>query len=100
MSKSQLKRLVRALDDAPFRDDKRAVLRRAVSQAYFTSAQARAVAREFPFSDDKVAALTAMHPRVVDPENFEQVFSDLNFSSARRKLDQNIYASNGHSRRR
>ena len=100
MSKSQFKRLIRALDDAPFRDDKRAVLRRALPHHHFTSAQARTIAREFPFSDGKVAALTALHPRVVDPENFEQVYSDLNFSRARQQLDQNIYASNSRSRRR
>lgn len=100
MSATQFKRLKRSLDDARFRADKQAVLRRAVLHNHFTSAQARGIAREFTFSDDKVDALTALHPRVVDPENFEQVFSELTFSSARRQLDANIYASNDAPGRR
>lgn len=99
MSSAQLRRLTRAIDDARFRDDQRAVVRRAIRYNHFTSRQARVIAQQFAFSDDKVAVLTALHPRVIDPENFEQVFAELRFSSDRRQLDQNLYASNGRSRR-
>lgn len=90
----QFAKIEHELEAATFRDDKLRVVRRIVQHHWFTSAQAQAVARKMHFSDDKVAALTLLHPRVVDPENFEAAFSELPHRSDRQELEAAIYAGN------
>lgn len=92
MRSARFEKIELELEAAPFRDDKLRIVRRIVRDGWFTSAQARAVAHRMHFSDDKVAALTLMHPRVVDPDNFGIVFGELPHRSDRQELEEAIYA--------
>lgn len=92
LTDSDFARLERSVRRAPFRDDKLRVVRHAVRYHHFTSAQAYALARRMSFGDDKVEALAALHPRVVDPQNFHLAYRALNHSRNKRDLDKRLYA--------
>jgi hypothetical protein len=93
LSDADFAKLERSVRRAPFRDDKLRVVRHAARYHRFTSAQAYALARRMLFGDDKVDALVALHPRVVDPQNFHIAYRALNHSSDRRDLDKRLYAA-------
>lgn len=92
MPSARFERIEHELEAAPFRDDKLRIVRRIVRDGWFTSAQAKAVASSMHFGDDKVTALTLMHPRVVDPDNFGIVYGELAHRSDREALEAAIYA--------
>ena len=91
VSAGEYARLDRALHAATFRDEKFDLVRRAVQTQYFTTAQARGIARQIHADNDKVTVLTWLYPRLVDPERFDAVMSDLPEDADRRRLRANVY---------
>ncbi len=75
-----------ALDDAPFSDDKLAIIRDVSRGWLLTTRQAVELAGEVTFSDDRVEALVTMYPSIVDPENFFEAYELLPFSDDRAEL--------------
>ena len=75
-----------ALDDAPFTDDKLAIIRDVARGWLLTTRQAMELAEEVTFSDDRVEALVFMYPSIVDPENFFEAYELLPFSDDRAEL--------------
>ena len=75
-----------AVEDAPFSDDKLAIIRDVARGWLLTTRQAIELAEEVTFSDDRVDALVAMYPSIVDPENFFEAYELLPFSDDRAEL--------------
>ncbi len=87
---AQMARLEQSLRDASFRDDKQRVIRAAVREHYFSTAQARTLTEALSFGKDRVEALALLHPRLVDPENFHTLFSLLAHGSDRAALEKRL----------
>jgi hypothetical protein len=79
-----------AVERAPFSDEKLAIIRDVARSWLLTTRQAMVLAEELPFSDDRVDALDAMYPSIVDPENFFEVYELLPFSDDRAELRRRI----------
>lgn len=90
-SQAEYAQLERALHAATFRTEKFDLVRRAVVDQYFTTAQARGIARQIHAGKDKVTVLTWLYPRVVDPERFDSVMDDLPSEDDRRRLELSVY---------
>ena len=75
-----------ALDDAPFSDDKMAIIRDVARGWLLTTRQAMELADGVTFSSDRLEALALMYPSVVDPENFYKAYELLPFSDDRAEL--------------
>ncbi|MGK0361028.1 MAG: hypothetical protein ACI9U2_003346 [Bradymonadia bacterium] len=91
MSVPAFEQLERSLHATTFRKDKFDLVRSAVFSDYFTTVQARAVARQIHAGTDKVTVLTWLYPRVVDPDRFDMVMADLPTNGDRRRLEANVY---------
>lgn len=90
MDTSDFAALMKALRTESFAKGKLVVLREAVRHNHFQVAQLRRIMREFSFADGKLQAAAAVHPVLVDPNNFYKVYQDLQFESDKQKLRQMI----------
>lgn len=61
--------LLSQVDDASFSDDKLSILRTAATHNGFTCAQLAALLGAMSFADDKLQAVAALRPAIVDPQN-------------------------------
>ena len=86
MSKQSFSNLLQAVEGEGFAKGKLRVIREAAGGNFFTVLQLRTLMRKFSFADGKVKAAAALHPRLVDPSNFFQVYQELNFDSDKKKL--------------
>lgn len=82
--------LLKAIDDASFSRDKLGVLDEACKFHLFSTSQVIAVMDALSFSKDKVEAAAMMHARLVDPDQFFQVYSHFDFEGDKAKLRKRI----------
>ncbi|NOZ00773.1 MAG: DUF4476 domain-containing protein [Deltaproteobacteria bacterium] len=82
--------MVNGLKKLPFAADRLKMLREARKRNYFTTRQVRAVMAVFEFGADKVKAAAMMYPRVVDKQNFHEVYPDLEFENDRNALRKKV----------
>lgn len=90
MDTSDFAALMQALKSEGFAKGKLAVLRDAVRHNHFRVSQLRRIMAEFSFSDGKIQAAAAVHPVLVDPENFYKVYQELQFEPDKQKLRRMI----------
>lgn len=81
MAEPALVALVNAVTSATFGDDQVDVLRTAAAHNSFTCAQVVRLVAPIAHSSDKVEAITALAPKVLDPENAHVIEGALTFSS-------------------
>lgn len=81
MAEPALVALVNAVTSATFGDDQVDVLRTAAAHNSFTCAQVVRLVAPIAHSSDKVDAITALAPKVLDPENAHVIEGALTFSS-------------------
>jgi hypothetical protein len=74
----------------PFDKDKVLFIENLGSARHFTSSQARALLKEFAFDDGRGKAAVALHPQVLDPENFGTVLEVFTFDSGRKALREKL----------
>ncbi len=86
----ELARIRQAVASATFAGDKIERLRSASRDRHFTAGQVREIVGWFGFGKDKVEAAATLHPLVVDPENWFEVYGALSFESDRRALRQRV----------
>ncbi len=86
MDPEAFERLIEALEDASFSDEKMAIVKEAASKNYFTSKQVLAILEEFDFENDRLKAAKLLYPRVVDPENFFVVYEAFDYASSKEEL--------------
>jgi hypothetical protein len=82
--------LIASLKAESFAKGKVRLVREAAAHHAFSVAQVKRVMKQFSFADGKVEAAALMHPKLVDPESFFQVYGQLKFESDKRKLRQRI----------
>ncbi len=83
LAPDRFRALITAIDGVSFTEGKMDVLTRELAEATVTSDQASRLVELFSFSRDRVDALVFLHPRIVDPENFDSLLSALKFESDR-----------------
>ena len=86
----RLRGVKRAIEDAPFKEGKMAVLTDQLQNVRLRTEQVGELIGLFAFSRDKVEALVFLHPRLVDPERFEDLLSSLKFASDRIAVRQRL----------
>ncbi len=74
------------VDDAAFSRDKLSLLEKASARLSFSVEQVVGLMDVLDFGSDKVKAAAILHPRVVDPEDFGQVYDALVFDTDREAL--------------
>lgn len=90
MPPDRFEALVKALAAEAFSKGKLRVVRQAAAHNHFSVAQVKRVMRQFSFADGKVQAAAAMHPRLVDPENFFEAYKELSFEADKKKLREAV----------
>ncbi len=90
MSPDQLRSLHGAVSGEAFGDSALGVLRDACRANHFTVDQAVTLVGLFDFGDDKVSAAAMLYPRLVDPENFYQVYGAFDFDSDKEELRERL----------
>lgn len=81
MAAAGFRALLSAVDGQAFSDDKLMVVRSATREAFFTTAQVKALLDAFVHSSDKVELLRVVGNRIVDRENIFTIYSSLVHSS-------------------
>jgi hypothetical protein len=79
-----------AIQTESFSDGKLRVLRGALADHRLSVQQAAQVLPLFDFSSDRVEACVAIHPRLVDPENFYQLYSAFDFESDKEEVRKKL----------
>ena len=92
MDSRRLAKILGALEDEPFGDDKLEIIKEAAERMDLSTSQAMALVEQLTFDDDKVQALVSLYPSIVDTENFIESYSLLTFSSSRKDLRRRIRA--------
>ena len=79
-----------AIQTESFSDGKLRVLRSALDSHLLNVQQAAQLLPLFDFSSDRVEAAVAIHPRLVDPENFFQLYSAFDFESDKEEVRKKL----------
>lgn len=90
MPAERFEALVKSIAAEAFAKGKLRVIRQAAHHNRFSVAQVKRVMRQFSFADGKVQAAAAMHPMLVDPENFFEAYKELSFEADKKKLRQAV----------
>ena len=78
--------VVADLEEQDFTADKLNALEKAGARLHFTTDQLLGLLDGLDFGADKVRAAALLHPRLVDPQDFERVYEMLDFDSDREAL--------------
>ena len=88
MPEGPFKRLNEAVAKETFVEDKMRVLTMAAGDNYFLISQVAQVMNHFAFSQDKLAVVRSLKPRILDPENGYNLYSAFSFSSDKKRLQE------------
>ena len=83
-------RVKQAVQGEAFADDQLRVLRSALAGRYFNVEQIKQMMGVFAFGEQKIEAAALMRDRLVDPQNWYQVYSALSFDSEKDELRQRV----------
>ncbi|MCP3140196.1 DUF4476 domain-containing protein [Pyxidicoccus xibeiensis] len=88
MPEGPFKRLNEAVKHESFTDDKMRIITMAAGNNHFLISQVGQLLSHFAFSQDKLAAVRTLKPRILDPENGYQLYSVFSFSSDKKQLQE------------
>lgn len=74
----------------PFADERMALIKTALANSDFTSAQCLQLTKLYTFDDDRMDIMKMMYPRIVDKEAFFTVIATLTFSSNRDEMNKYV----------
>lgn len=83
------------LDNAGFSDAKVEMVKEFGRSNWFTVAQVGKIVEKISFGDDKVDAILAIYPHIVDKENSYRLYEFVTFSDDRERLKQGLNALEG-----
>ena len=86
MSPSSFRSLLKTLEDEAFEDTRLEILKDAATRNYFTVYQLLDILKLFTFDDNKISACKIIYPRLVDRENFHEVYSAFQFPDSKEAL--------------
>ena len=81
-----LAQLRSSISAALFSDDKLALVRTVATRNTFTVAQVTSLMTSFAFDNDRVAAITILHPRITDPQNGFILANSVTFSKDKKAV--------------
>jgi len=84
----ELRRLIVAVRNEGFADNKLAVIEAATARNYFRVGQLKALLGELAFSATKLRALYLIAPRLLDPENKFAVYDSFSYSADKEQAEQ------------
>ncbi len=87
---SSIADLVHALETEAFADGRARQLEAAARSRWFTAAQVRRLLEALDFSEERVNAGVLLHPRVVDPQNWDTVYGAFDFPGDADRLRQQL----------
>lgn len=90
MSSIDFESLKKAIKAELFSDDQVAALKDAAAKNYFRSEQVARLLDLFQFDDSRIEAALICYPKVLDLEDFNVVYSHLNFDSSKDELREKI----------
>jgi len=90
MASGPFLQLTAAMEAESFDDGKLATLRTAAHGNHFTVSQAATLVGLLTFSDGKVDTAVELYPRVVDPENWYQIYGVFDFDSDKEELRERL----------
>jgi hypothetical protein len=90
MAPDRFESLLAAMQASNFDEGKLQILREAAGINHFSVEQLKQVMERFSFSAGKIQAALALHPRLVDPQSFFQVYEALPFEADRKKLRESL----------
>ena len=79
-----------AIQTESFSDGKLRVLRGALDAHMLDVAQAKQLLPLFDFSSDRIEAAVAIHPRLVDPQNFYELYGSFDFDSDKEEVRKKL----------
>jgi hypothetical protein len=79
-----------AIQVESFSDGKLRVLRSALADHHLEVQQAAQLLPLYDFSSDRVEAAVAIHPRLVDPQNFYQLYASFDFESDKEEVRKRL----------
>lgn len=88
----EMSALLQEIDGEPHPNRRVERIRQAAATRWFTTRQAIALARTVPFPGMQVEALSALYPRVVDPQSFDEVYAIFAFADDRDALRARVEA--------
>jgi hypothetical protein len=90
MSDAEFAAFMAQLEDEHFSSGRLALIQMVARDNYFTSAQTRAVVSSLHFSSSRVESAVLMYPRVVDQDNFYQIFSAFTFQMPKEEVRRRL----------
>lgn len=90
MSDREFSRFVAQIQAENFSSDRLQLVQVAAAGNYFTSSQVTAVVHLMTFGSNRVDAAVLLYPRVVDQDDFYQVFAAFTFDSNKRKVRKQL----------
>ncbi|MFL5345963.1 MAG: DUF4476 domain-containing protein [Hyalangium sp.] len=90
VSEAQLQQLLAAISREKFGDGKMQVLESAAGSQYFLVPQVLKILQKFSFGDDKLNAVRALWPRVLDQNNGFQLYQAFSFQGEKDQLREII----------
>lgn len=88
ISDSNLKGLISAVDGESFGNDRLRVLGQAAPANWFLVAQVRQLLTRFDFPNDRLEAARLLKPRILDRENFFQLYASFDFAADKATLKE------------
>ena len=88
MDDDDFRRLVVAVRNEGYADNKLAVIESASAHNYFRVGQLKALLGELPFSATKLRALYLIAPRLIDRENSFAVYESFSYSADKEQAEQ------------
>jgi len=85
---SEIDRLVLAIKNRPFDDDKFSLARQALSNSTFYAEDLKRVLNQFSYDSKKLELAKSLYRNVYDPRNFYVVYDAFRFNSDRRELER------------
>lgn len=92
MNDQQLRGLISAIDRENFGAAKVRVVETASMNNFFLCAQAAQIVSRMSFSNDKLAAIRAMKPKILDRQNASQLYAAFTFENEKQQLAQILNA--------
>jgi hypothetical protein len=87
--------LRKSVEEQAFSRDKIALVEKASSRLHFNVEQVVGLLDELDFGSDKVEAAAILHPKLVDPQDFDQVYDALPFDTDRQALKALVEETEG-----
>jgi hypothetical protein len=87
---------IESLEKASFGDTKVDMVKEFGSSNWFTVSQVGLICEEIPFGENKVEAILALYPHIVDKENGYKLYEFVTFSDDRERLKKGLEELKGN----